>query len=60
MEAAVVVPGTPRRFNLLGITDQPSLPPTAGDIVPEEYHDYIQVFEGKENPGMPPHRYHDH
>jgi hypothetical protein len=60
MEVAAVEPGTPRRFNLLGIANQPSLPPIAGDIVPEEYHDYLHVFEGKENPGLPPHRHHDH
>jgi hypothetical protein len=60
MEVAVAVPGILRRFNLPGIADQPSLPPTAGDIVPEEYHDYLHVFEGKENPGMPLHRHHDH
>jgi hypothetical protein len=60
METAAVAPGTPRRFNLPGIADQPSLPPAARDIVPEEYHDYLHVIEGKENPGMPPHRHHDH
>jgi hypothetical protein len=60
MEVAAAEPGTPRRFNVLGIADQLSLPPTAGDIIPEEYHDYLYVFEGKENPGLPLHRHHDH
>jgi hypothetical protein len=60
MEVAAADPGIQRRFNLPGITDQPSLPPTARDIVPEEYHDYLHVCEGKENPGLPLHRYHDH
>jgi hypothetical protein len=60
MEAAAVAPGTPRRFNLPGIADQPSFPPMARDIVPEEYHDYLHVFEGKENLGMPPHRHYNH
>jgi hypothetical protein len=60
MEAAVAVPGIPRRFNLPGITNQLSLPPIAGDIIPEEYHNYLHIFEGKENLGMPPHRHHDY
>jgi hypothetical protein len=60
MEVAAVEPGTLRRFNLLGIADQLSLPPTARDIIPEEYHDYLHIFEGKENLGLPPHRYHDY
>jgi hypothetical protein len=60
MEAVVVVPGTLRRFNLPGIADEPSLPPMAGDIIPEEYYKYLHVFIGKENPGMPLHRHHNH
>jgi hypothetical protein len=60
MAVAVAEPGTLRRLNLPGIADQPSLPPTAEDIIPEEYHDYLHVFEGKENPGLLPHRHHDH
>jgi hypothetical protein len=60
MEVAAAEPGTPRRLNLPGIANQPSLPPIAEDIIPEEYHDYLHVFEGKENPGLPPHRHHDH
>jgi hypothetical protein len=60
MEAAAAPPGILRRFNLPGITDQPSLPPTARDIIPEEYHDYLHIFEGKENLGMLPHRHHDY
>jgi hypothetical protein len=60
MEAAAAVPGIPRRFNLLGDANQLSLPPTAGDIVPEEYHDYLHIFEGKENPRLLPHRHYDH
>jgi hypothetical protein len=60
IEVAVVEPRIPRRFNLPGITEQASLPPTAGDIIPEEYHDYLHIFERKENPGLPLHRYHDY
>jgi hypothetical protein len=60
MEVAAAAPGTPRRFNLPGVADQPSLPPTAGDIIPEEYYEYLHVFEAKENPGMRPHGHHDH
>jgi hypothetical protein len=32
----------------------------ARDIIPEEYYDYLHIFEGKENLGLPLHRYHDH
>jgi hypothetical protein len=60
IEVVAAVPGILRRFILLGIADQPSLPPMAGDIIPEEYHDYLHILEGKENPGMPPHRHYDH
>jgi hypothetical protein len=60
IEVAVAAPGILRRFNLPGIADQPSLPPAAGDIIPEEYHDYLHIFEGKENLGTPPHRHHDY
>jgi hypothetical protein len=60
VEVAAAEPGILRRFNLPGVADQLSLPPAAGDIVPEEYHNYLHVFEGKENPGLPPHRHHDH
>jgi hypothetical protein len=60
MEVAVVAPGIPRRFNLPDIANQPSLPPAAGDIIPEEYYDYLHIFKGKENPGMLLHRHHDY
>jgi hypothetical protein len=60
MEVAVAEPGTPRRLNVPGIANQPSLPPTAKDIIPEQYHDYLHIFKGKENPGLLPHRHHDH
>jgi hypothetical protein len=59
MEAAAVALGTLRQFNLLGIDNQPSLPPAAGDIIPEEYPNYLYVFEGKEILGMLPHRHYD-
>jgi hypothetical protein len=44
-----VAPEAPRRPNLQGDTEQPS--PSARDIVPEEYYDYLHVFEGKDNLG---------
>jgi hypothetical protein len=55
---AVAPPETPRRPNLQGGTEQPSL--SARDIVLEEYHNYLHVFEGKDDLGWPPHRHHDH
>jgi hypothetical protein len=53
VETTVMAPETPRRPDLQGDTEQPSL--SARDIVPEEYHDYLHVFEGKDNLGRPPH-----
>jgi hypothetical protein len=32
----------------------------AGDIIPEEYHDYLHIFKGKENPGLLLHRHHNY
>jgi hypothetical protein len=55
---AVVAPEIPRRPDLQGDTTQPSL--SGRDIIPEEYHDYLHVFEGKDDLGRPPHRHHDH
>jgi hypothetical protein len=55
---AIAALETPRRPDLQGDTKQPSL--SARDIVPEEYHDYLYVLEGKDNLGRPPHRHHDH
>jgi hypothetical protein len=46
---AIMAPETPRRPDLQGDTAQPSL--SARDIVPEEYHDYLHVFEGKDDLG---------
>jgi hypothetical protein len=30
------------------------------DIVPKEYHEYLHIFEAKDDQGVPPHRRHDH
>jgi hypothetical protein len=55
---AIMAPETQRGPDLQGGTGQPSL--SAGDIVPEQYHDYLYVFEGKDDLGQPLHRHHDH
>jgi hypothetical protein len=47
-------------FNLQNDSNQASPPILAGDIVPSEYHDYIDIFEAKDNQGLPLHRHHDH
>jgi hypothetical protein len=55
---AAAAPETQRGPDSQGGTGQPSR--SAGDIVPEEYHDYLHVFEGEDDLGQPPHRHHDH
>jgi hypothetical protein len=47
-------------FNLQNDSNWPSPPALARDIVLEEYHEYLHVFEARDNQGLPPHRYHDH
>jgi hypothetical protein len=47
-------------FNLQNNSNQLSSPTLAGDIVPSEYHDYLHVFEVRDNQGLLPHRHHDH
>jgi hypothetical protein len=49
----IMVLETLRRPNLEGDTEQPSL--VARDIILEEYHNYLHVFEGKDDLGQPPH-----
>jgi hypothetical protein len=45
----IMVPETPRRPDIQGDTEQPSL--LARDIIPEEYDDYLHIFEGKDDLG---------
>jgi hypothetical protein len=47
-------------FNLQNNSNQSPPPVLAGDVVPSEYHDYLHVFEARDNQGLPPHRHHDH
>jgi hypothetical protein len=51
---------TPEGFNLQNNSNQSSPPALAGDVVPREYHDYLHVFEARDNHGLTPHRHHDH
>jgi hypothetical protein len=48
----------------LGMTEQREREPVEGlmtrDIVPKEYHEYLYIFEAKDDWGLPPHRYYDH
>jgi hypothetical protein len=50
---AAMAPEKQRGPDSQGGTEQPSL--SAMDIIPEEYHDYLHVFEGKDDLGRPPH-----
>jgi hypothetical protein len=34
--------------------------PLLGQVVPGEYHQYLHVFEAREDQGLPPHRHHDY
>jgi hypothetical protein len=55
---ATAAPETQGGPDSQGGTGHPSL--LAGDIIPEEYHDYLHVFEGGDDLGQPPHRHHDY
>jgi hypothetical protein len=47
-------------FNLQNNSNQASPPILAEDVVPSEYHDYLRVFEVRDDQGLPPHQHHDH
>jgi hypothetical protein len=56
----VAASGMPGRFNLQNNSNQLSPPALIGDVVPGEYHEYLHVFEARDDQGLPPHRYHNH
>jgi hypothetical protein len=56
----VAASGTPGGFNLQNNSNQSSPPALTGDVVLGEYHEYLHVFEAREDQGLPPHRHHDH
>jgi hypothetical protein len=58
--ATVGASGTPGGFNLQNNSNQSYPPALTGDVVPGEYHEYLHIFEEREDQGLPPHRYHDH
>jgi hypothetical protein len=58
--ATVAASGMPGRFNLQNNSNQLSPPALARDVVPGEYHEYLHVFDARDDQGMPPHRHHDH
>jgi hypothetical protein len=51
---------TPGGFNLQNNSSQSSPPALTKDVVPGEYHEYLHIFEAREDQGLPPHRHHDH
>jgi hypothetical protein len=55
--AASEIPGG---FNLQNNSNQSSPPALTEDVVPGEYHEYLHIFEAREDQGLPPHRHHDH
>jgi hypothetical protein len=58
--AALAASETPGGFNLQNNSNQSSPPTLTRDIVPGEYHEYLHVFEAKDDQGLPPHRHYDH
>jgi hypothetical protein len=58
--AAMAASGMPGRFNLQNNSNQLSPPTLVRDVVPGEYHEYLHVFEARDDQGLPPHRHHDH
>jgi hypothetical protein len=47
-------------FNLQNDSNRSSPPALARDVVLEEYHEYLHIFEARNNQGLLPHRHHDH
>jgi hypothetical protein len=47
--ATVVASETPGGFNLQNNSNQSSPPTLTKDIVPGEYHEYLHVFEARED-----------
>jgi hypothetical protein len=58
--AAVEASEMPGGFNLQNNSNQSSPPTLTRDIVPGEYHEYLHVFEARDDQGLPPHRHYDH
>jgi hypothetical protein len=56
----VAASGKPGRFNLQNNSDQLSPPALVREVVPGEYHEFLHVFEARDDQGLPPHRHHDH
>jgi hypothetical protein len=50
----------PGGFNLQNNSNQLSPSTLTRNIVPGEYHEYLHVFEARDDQGLPPHRHHDH